>query len=61
MVDYTTTVGIANGNLRLAVRCVPLMLVYSARTWLNSLPDNSINAWLDFEEAFIRNFTRTYK
>jgi hypothetical protein len=36
--DYVTTVDIAGGNKRIAVRYVPLMLTRSARTWLNSLP-----------------------
>ncbi|KAK1618087.1 hypothetical protein QYE76_023604 [Lolium multiflorum] len=39
----------------------PLMLVGSARTWLNNLPAGSINGWLDFEAAFISNFTGTYR
>ena len=39
---------------------VPLMLQGSARTWLNSLPPESVNSWLDFEEVFNRNFTGTY-
>jgi hypothetical protein len=29
--------------------------------WLNSLPALQINSWHDFQEAFIKNFTRTYK
>ena len=58
--DYSTAVDIAGGNKRVAVRYVPLMLQGSARTWLNSLPANSINAWLDFADAFVRNFTGTY-
>jgi hypothetical protein len=37
------------------------MLVGSARTWLNNLPANSINGWLDFEDAFVSNFTGTYR
>ncbi|KAI4972876.1 hypothetical protein ZWY2020_003801 [Hordeum vulgare] len=37
------------------------MLAGSAQTWLNSLPAGSVNSWVDFEEAFIRNFTGTYK
>jgi len=37
------------------------MLQGSARTWLNSLLPNSVNAWLDFEEAFVRNFSGTYQ
>nr|XP_020183930.1 uncharacterized protein LOC109769600 [Aegilops tauschii subsp. strangulata] len=36
------------------------MLQGSARTWLKSLPVGSINAWVDFKQAFVRNFTGTY-
>jgi hypothetical protein len=43
------------------VRYAPLMLQGSARTWLNSLPALQINSWFEFKEAFIKNFTRTYK
>ncbi|KAK1680935.1 hypothetical protein QYE76_041783 [Lolium multiflorum] len=60
LLDYSTAVGIARGNKRWAVRYSPLM-VGSARTWLNNLPAGSINGWLDFEEAFISNFTGTYR
>ncbi|KAK1653716.1 hypothetical protein QYE76_071521 [Lolium multiflorum] len=59
--DYSTAVGIAKGNKRWAVRYSPLMLLGSARTWLNNLPAGSINGWLDFEDAFISNFTGTYR
>ncbi|KAK1677429.1 hypothetical protein QYE76_038277 [Lolium multiflorum] len=61
LLDYSTAVGIARGNKRWAVRYSPLMLLGSARTWLNNLPAGSINGWLDFEEAFISNFTGTYR
>ena len=37
------------------------MLQGTARTWLNSLKPRNINSWVDFTEAFIRNFTSTYK
>ena len=37
LVDYSTAVSIANGNKRVAVKYVPLMLQGTARTWLNSL------------------------
>ncbi|KAK1602292.1 hypothetical protein QYE76_008141 [Lolium multiflorum] len=40
---------------------LPPDAVGSARTWLNNLPAGSINGWLDFEEAFISNFTGTYR
>jgi hypothetical protein len=58
--DYVTAVDIAGGNKRTVVRYAPLMLIGSARTWLNSLPALQINSWHDFQEAFIKNFTGTY-
>jgi hypothetical protein len=61
LVDYGIAVDIAGGNKRTAVRCAPLMLIGSAQTWLNSLPALHINSWHDFKEAFIKNFTGTYK
>jgi hypothetical protein len=61
LVDYSTAINIAGGNLRLAVRYVPLVLKGTARTWLNSLPKGSINTWLEFERAFVRNFSTTYQ
>jgi hypothetical protein len=42
--DYVTTIDIAGGNKRTAVRYAPLMLTGSARTWLNSLPALQINS-----------------
>src|SRR3954466_7045158 len=59
LVDYSTAVDIASGNKRVAVKYVPLMLQGTARTWLNSLKPRSINSWVDFTEAFVRNFTST--
>ncbi|KAK1609712.1 hypothetical protein QYE76_033385 [Lolium multiflorum] len=60
LLDYSTAVGIAKGNSA-GLCATPLMLVGSARTWLNNLPAGSINGWLDFEAAFISNFTGTYR
>ncbi|KAI5000764.1 hypothetical protein ZWY2020_010723 [Hordeum vulgare] len=37
------------------------MLAGSARKWLKSLPAGSVNSWVDFKDAFVRNFTGTYK
>ena len=61
LVDYSTAVGIAGGNKHVAIRYTPFMLQGSARTWLNNLPANSINTWLNFHDAFVHNFTSTYK
>jgi hypothetical protein len=59
--DYVTAIDITGGNKRTAVCYAPLMLTGSAQTWLNSLPALQINSWHDFQEAFIKNFTGTYK
>ena len=45
LIDYSTAISIANGNRRVAVKYVPLMLQGTARTWLNSLKPYSINRW----------------
>src|SRR4051812_41747390 len=60
LTDYITAVCIAGGNRRLAVHYAPLRLQGSARTWLNSLPRDSISCWEDFQNAFVHNFTCTY-
>src|SRR3954468_10424706 len=59
--DYLIAVPIAGGSRRVAVRYAPLMLHGSARTWLNSLPKDSVNCWEDFTSAFVHNFTSTYE
>ena len=61
LVDYSTAVSIANSNKHVALNYVPLMLQGTARTWLNSLKPRSINSWVDITEAFVHNFTSTYK
>jgi hypothetical protein len=43
LADYSIAVDIAGGNKRTAVRYTPLMLIGSARTWLNSLSALQIN------------------
>ncbi|KAM0923579.1 hypothetical protein ACQ4PT_005449 [Festuca glaucescens] len=69
LADYVTAVYVAGGggtaagggNRRWAVRFIPSVLVGPARIWLNNLPAGSINGWLDFEEAFVSNFSSTYR
>ena len=61
LTDYVTVVHIAGGSRRWAVRYVPQMLEGPARIWLNNLEENSIEYWLDFSEAFVSNFSSTYK
>lgn len=69
LADYVTAVYVAGGggtipgggNRRWAVRIVPSFLVGPACIWLNNLPAGSINGWIDFEEAFVSNFSSTYR
>ena len=61
LTDYVSSVHIAGGNRRWAVRYLPHMLEGPARIWLNNLPAGSINSWMDLEEAFNSNFSSTYK
>jgi hypothetical protein len=42
--DFVTAIDIAGGNKRIAVRYALLMLMGSARTWLNSLLALQINS-----------------
>ena len=59
--EYVQAVNGSGGNRRWAVRYVPQMLEGAARIWLNNLLESSIECWLDFSDAFISNFTSTYK
>jgi hypothetical protein len=61
LTDYVSSVHIAGGNRRWAVRYLPHMLEGPARIWLNNLPERSINSWMDLEQAFYSNFSSTYK
>jgi hypothetical protein len=38
-----------------------MMLEGPARTWLKSLPPNSINTWAELKDSFIKNFQGTCK
>ena len=61
LTDYVSAVHIAGGYRRWAVRYIPQMLEGPARIWLNNLREGSVDCWLDFEEAFVSNFSSTYK
>jgi len=42
------------------IRNLPLFLADSARTWLEHLPPNRIQSWVDLKEIFVENFQGTY-
>ena len=43
------------------MRYIPPMLEGPVRIWLNNLREGSVNYWLDFEDAFVSNFSSTYR
>jgi hypothetical protein len=38
-----------------------MMLEGPARTWLKSMPPNSINSWVELKACFVKNFQGTFK
>jgi hypothetical protein len=43
------------------MQSLQLHLTGAARSWLNTLPDESIGSWGELESQFARNFRSTYK
>jgi hypothetical protein len=43
------------------MQSLQLHLTGAARSWLNTLPDESIGSWGELESQFTRNFCSTYK
>jgi hypothetical protein len=45
----------------MAMQSLHLHLTGAARSWLSTLPNDSIRSWGELEIQFIRNFRLTYK
>ena len=58
--DFILHILMARGDDLHAIKYLPLKLKGPAQHWLNSLPENSIGSWEDWEEAFLDNFQGTY-
>jgi hypothetical protein len=43
------------------MQSLQLHLTGAARSWLSTLPDDSIESWGELENQFTRNFWSTYK
>jgi hypothetical protein len=43
------------------MQSLQLHLIGAVRSWLNTLPDESIGSWGELESQFTRNFHSTYK
>jgi hypothetical protein len=59
--DYLQAVQILGGTRAIAMRSLQLHLTGAARSWLNTLPNDSIGSWGELENQFARNFRSTYK
>jgi hypothetical protein len=54
-------VQILGGTKATAMQSLQLHLTGAARSWLNTLPNESIESWGELENQFIRDFHSTYK
>jgi hypothetical protein len=54
-------VQILGGTKATAMQSLQLHLIGVARSWLNTLPNESIRSWGELESQFARNFCSTYK
>jgi hypothetical protein len=61
LLDYLQAVQILGGIKATAMQSLQLHLTGAARSWLNTLPDESIGSWGELESQFTRNFHSTYK
>jgi hypothetical protein len=59
--DYLQAVQILGGTRATAMQSLQLHLTGAARSWLNTLPNDSIESWGELESQFARNFCSTYK
>jgi hypothetical protein len=59
--DYLQAVQILGGTRATAMQSLQLHLTGAARSWLNTLPNDSIASWGELESQFARNFRSTYK
>jgi hypothetical protein len=61
LLDYLQAVQILGGTKATAMQSLQLHLTSEARSWLNTLPNESIGSWGELESQFVRNFPSTYK
>jgi hypothetical protein len=59
--DYLQAVQILGGTRATTMQSLQLHLTSAARSWLNTLPNDSIGSWGELENQFARNFRSTYK
>jgi hypothetical protein len=58
---YLQAVQILGGIRATAIQSLQLYLTGATRSWLSTLPNDSIGSWGELENQFARNFCSTYK
>jgi hypothetical protein len=58
---YLQAIQILGGTKATAMQSLQLHLTGVARSWLNTLPNESIGSWGELKSQFARNFRSTYK
>jgi hypothetical protein len=59
--DYLQAVQILGGTRAMAMQSLQLHLTGTGRSWLNTIPNDSIGSWGELESQFARIFFSTYK
>jgi hypothetical protein len=59
--DYLHAVQIFEETRAMAMQSLQLHLTDAARSWLSTLPNDSIGSWGELKSQFTRNFRSTYK
>jgi hypothetical protein len=59
--NYLQAVKILGGTRATTMQSLQLQLTSAARSWLSTLPDDSIGSWGELENQFAQNFRSTYK
>jgi hypothetical protein len=59
--DYLQAVQILGGTRATMMQSLQLHLTGAARSWLSTLPNDSIGSWGELESQFARNFCSIYK
>ena len=58
--DYLIACTCQGGTSTTAMQYIQLMLTDSARGWFTSQPKDSFKTWEEFQDNFIKSFSRTY-
>jgi hypothetical protein len=59
--DYLQAIQILRGTRATTMQSLQLHLTSAARSWLSTLPNDSIGSWGKLESQFARNFCSAYK